>query len=251
MPKALDQLPEFEEIRSSGLELAANLVLEHKYDLAKEIFAKLLELRPDDVEVMTLHANIFFLEGKFLEAERWFDQALVLNPNYPLALYLLGTLYHEKGDYKKAIHMFETALKQFPEQQKQDIADTYQNLGCSLWAVGGRDEALKAWKSCLKYNPKQKTAKENLKKLTNEYGMGKSPVGMDDFWAFVQFKQKEFYSVEGRDYFKGLEEGNVVLKKITNAWDNKILPIFDAKLDQMKAKDKIQLFKDTKVFEKV
>ncbi len=249
MPKALDQLPEFEEIRSSGMELAANLVLEHKYDLAKEIFAKLLELRPEDVEVMTLHANIFFLEGKLLEAERGFDQVLALNPNYPLALYLLGTLYHEKGDYEKAIHMFETALKHFSEHQKKDIADTYQNLGCSLWEVGGRDEALKAWKSCLKYNPKQKSAKENLKKLTNEYGMGKSPVGMDDFWAFVQFKQKEFYSVEGRDYFKGLEEANLVLKKITGAWDKKILPILDAKFSQMKAKDKIKLFKDTKVFE--
>jgi hypothetical protein len=46
MPKALDQLPEFEEIRSSGLELAANLVLEHKYDLAKEIFAKLAGTAP-------------------------------------------------------------------------------------------------------------------------------------------------------------------------------------------------------------
>jgi hypothetical protein len=47
--------------------------------------------------------------------------------------------------------------------------------------------------------------------------MGRSPVGMDDFWAFVHFKQKEFYSVEGRDYFKGLEEANLVLKKITGA----------------------------------
>jgi len=65
MPTALDQLPEFEEIRSSGMELAANLVLEHKYDLAKEIFAKLLEISPEDVEVMTLHANIFFSKGSF------------------------------------------------------------------------------------------------------------------------------------------------------------------------------------------
>jgi hypothetical protein len=47
MPNALDQLPEFEAIRSSGMELAANLVLEHKYDLAKEIFAKLLEISPE------------------------------------------------------------------------------------------------------------------------------------------------------------------------------------------------------------
>ncbi|HWQ96364.1 MAG TPA: tetratricopeptide repeat protein [Candidatus Methylomirabilis sp.] len=247
MPKALDQLPEFDEIRSSGMKLASNLVLEHNYDLAKEIFGKLLEISPEDVEVMTLHANIFFLEGKLLEAERGFDQVLALNPNYPLALYLLGAVYHEKGEYEKAIHMYEMALKYFPQKDKKDIADVYQNMGCSLWEVGKREEALEAWKTCLKYNPKQKYAKENLKDFTNEYGLGKSSVGMDDFWAFVHFKRKEFYSVKGI-CFKGIEEANTVLKKITAAWDNKILPKYGAKLDRMKTQDKIKLFNDTRVF---
>jgi len=122
-------------------------------------------------------------------------------------------------------------------------------VGCSLWEVGAREEALEAWHTCLKYNPKQKSAKKNLKDFTNEYGMGKSPVGMDDFWAFVNFKREEYYSVKGRDYFKGIAEANTVLKKITGAWDNKILPKYGAKLDRMKTKDKVKLFKDTKVFE--
>ncbi len=121
------------------------------------------------------------------------------------------------------------------------------NMRCSLWEVGGWEEALEAWKTCLKYNPKQKSAKENLKNFTNEYGLGKSSVGMDDFWAFVHFKRKEFYSVKGR-YFKGIEEANTVLKKITDSWDNKILPKWGAKLDRMKTQDKVKLFEDTKVF---
>ena len=54
--------------------------------------------------------------------------------------------------------------------------------------------------------------------------MEKSPVGMDDFWAFVDIKRKEYLSGKGRDYFKGIDEANVVLKKITDAWDNKIIP---------------------------
>ncbi len=79
--------------------------------------------------------------------------------------------------------------------------------------------------------------------------MGKSPVGMDDFWAFVDFKRKEFLSEKGRDYFKGLDETNLVLKKITGAWDNKILPKYGSKLDRMKTQDKVKLFNDTKVFD--
>jgi hypothetical protein len=45
--------------------------------------------------------------------------------------------------------------------------------------------------------------------------MGKSPVGMDDFWAFVDFKRKEYLLVKGRDHLMDIDEANVVLKKIT------------------------------------
>lgn len=41
-----------------------------------------------------------------IEAERGFDQVLALNPDYPLALYLLGAVYHEKGEFKGAIDMY-------------------------------------------------------------------------------------------------------------------------------------------------
>ncbi len=249
MPRKSPKASEFEEMRDAGIGLASKLVLENKYDLAKDVFTKLLNLRPDDFEVMALHANVFIVEGKLLEAENRLNHVLALNPNYPLALYFLGVVYHDKGEYEKAIHSYETALKYFSEKDKKDIADVYQNLGCSLWEVSRREEALDAWKTCLKYNPKQKYARENLKEFTNEYGMGKSPVGMDDFWAFVDIKRKEYLSGKGRDFFKGIDEANMVLKKITGAWDNKILPKYNAKFKRMKTEDKVKLFKDTKVFE--
>ncbi len=130
-----------------------------------------MSISPDDIEVMTLHANIYLTEGKLIEAEKRLDQVLALNPNYPMALYFLGVIHHENGEYEKAIHMYETALKYFPEKDKKDIADVYQNMGCSLWEAKRREEALEAWKTCLRYNPRQKYARENLKDFTNEYGM--------------------------------------------------------------------------------
>ena len=99
----------------------------------KDVFTKLLNLRPDDVEVMTLHANIYSFEGKLLEAENRLNQVLILNPDYPLALYFLGVVYYEKGEQERAIQMYEMALKIFSEDKKEDIADTYQNMGCPLW----------------------------------------------------------------------------------------------------------------------
>jgi len=146
--------PNFEKIRNGGIEFASKLVIEHKYDNAKDVFTRLLEISPDDIEIMTLHANIYFVEGKLIEAERGLNQVLALYPDYPLALYFLGSVYHEKGEYEKAIHINE-------------IADVYQNLGCSLWAVKRREAAIEAWKTCLKYNPRQRYARENLRAFTN------------------------------------------------------------------------------------
>lgn len=160
---------DIENTRTKGILLASKYVLEHQYDAAKNVFEKLLQLSPNDVEIMALHANIYCVEGKYIEAENKLNQVLILNPNYPLALYFLGFVYNAKGEYEKAINMHETALKYFSEHEKMEIADTYQNLGCSLWKVNRREEAIEAWKTCLKYNPEQKYVKENLRQFTNDY----------------------------------------------------------------------------------
>ena len=162
---------EIENTRTTGMLLASKHVLEHRYDAAKNVFEKLLQLSPNDVEIMALHANIYCVEGKFIEAENKLNQVLILDPDYPLALYFLGFVYNAKGEYEKAINMYETALKYFSEHEKMEIADAYHNLGCSLWEVKRRKEAIEAWKTCLKYNPEQKHVKENLKQFSNEYGV--------------------------------------------------------------------------------
>jgi tetratricopeptide (TPR) repeat protein len=189
--------------------------------MAKDVFMKLLNLSPNDLEVMTLYANIFFLEGKLLEAERGFDQVLALNPDYPLALYLLGSVYHEKGEYERAINMYETALKHFPEKNKKDIADVYQNLGCSLWEVKRREDAIEAWKTCLKFNHRQRYARENLKDYSNEYGMPSVPM-FDDYYAFTDMKDKEYLVRKGKEDFDDIKEANAVLRKSMDAWNDKI-----------------------------
>ena len=137
--------------------------------MAKDVFTKLMDISPEDVEVMALHANIYLVEGKLLDAEKRLDRVLALNPNYPMALYFLGVVYHEKGEYKKAIYLYEMALKYFPEKDKKDIADVYQNMGCSLWEVRRREEALEAWKTCLKYKPGQKYAREAIADLLKKH----------------------------------------------------------------------------------
>jgi tetratricopeptide (TPR) repeat protein len=246
-PKSIENVP-LEDIRIGGMWLAADLVLKKRYNEAKRVLAKVLKLSPNDVEIMSLLAKVYITEGNLKKAQEWLNKVLLIDPNYPQALYHMGVVYHEKEEFERAIEMYEKAIEHFSEDEMGDIADAYQNLGCSLWGARRREEALEAWKTCLKYNPKQKYAKKNLKGFTNEYGMGKSPVGMDDLWAFVDFKRKEYLSAEGKDYFDNMDEAKAVMEKIMDAWNTKVAEKFGRKLDRMKTKEKIKLFTEIKVF---
>ncbi len=244
---AIRNMPNFKEMRAMGIALAAKKVLEKEYEEAKRVFAKVLEISPNDAEVLCLLANVYIIEGNFKKAEEWLDKVLLIKPDYPWASYHMGVVYHEIGKFEKSIEMYEKAIEHFSKNDKDGIADTYQNLGCSLWEVRRRVEAIEAWKTCLKYNPKQMFAKKNLKEFMNEYGMPRS-LGMDDYWAFTDFKQREYLSVKGKDDFDDLEEANSVLKKIMDAWNTQIVDKYGRKLDEMKTKEKIKIFNKIKVF---
>ncbi len=125
MPRSFptDHQYKFEDIRLGGIGLAADLVLKNRFNEARRVLTKLLELNPNDVELMSLLGNVYGIEGNLMKAEEWLGKALLLNPNYPRALYYMGDVYHEKEEFEKAIEMFEKAIENFSEDRKEDIAD--------------------------------------------------------------------------------------------------------------------------------
>ncbi|VVB94048.1 Beta-barrel assembly-enhancing protease [uncultured archaeon] len=243
--------PTIEEIRHGGMGLAAKLVLEGKCSEARQVLMKVLEICPDDTEIMNLLAETYLIENKTGEAKTWLDRVFLIEPDNPRALYNRGVVHKETGEYEKAISMYEMAIRSYPEYKKEDIADAYQNLGCALWELRRRNEALEAWKTCLKYHPRQKYARRNLKEFTNEYGMPKSPVGklMDDYLAFTDMKQKEYLSIAGKESIDDIKQANAVLNKISDAWNAQIASKYGSRLDSMKTEEKIKLFKKVRVFE--
>jgi tetratricopeptide (TPR) repeat protein len=235
-------------IKIDGIILAADLVTKRRYNEAKRVLGKVLKACPNDAGVMCLLANVHIMDEKYIDAEKWLDKALSIEPENPQGLYHMGVVYHEQGKFDEAIEMYQDAIKNFPKKNRNDIAEAYQNLGCSFWEARRREKALEAWKTCLKYNPSQRYAKKNLKDFTNAYGTGKSPVGMDDFWAFMDIKRKEYLSSKGKDSFDDMDDGNAILKEIMGAWNTNIAEKYGKKLDRMKTKEKIELFKEIKVF---
>ena len=233
-----------------------------KYSEAKKVLSEILKVCINDSETMVMMVEILIAENKLTQAKKWLDNILVLYPNNPGALYNLGVFYSNKKQWKKAIKMYEKSITLYDKDSKKiEIADAYQNLGCVLWEDSRREEALEAWKTSLKYNPKQKQAKKNLKEFTNEYGLPSSPMGatMDDVQAFVKMKMEEYLLTKNKstdvssstttDNNSNLTEINKILEKIMQAWNDEVSAKYAEELDSMDTNKKVNLFKRTKVFD--
>ncbi len=239
-----------ENLRNEGIGLALGLAIDARYNEAKEVITQILEIYPQDVEMMTFLAEIFIAENKLQEAKIWLDKVFSLDKNYPRALYDLAGLWAKKGRWSTAIKTYEKAIRYYPRDSTIEIAAVYQDLGCALWEAGNRDDALESWKTCLKYDPKNIHAKHNLRDFTNEYGLPASPVGkaMDDANEFLRFKIGEYLSSKRKDGFENMEEANKIIDKITDVWNKKIVSKYGREIDDMNTKEKKKLFKETMVF---
>ena len=85
-------------------------------------------------QALTLHRA-----GRLAEAERLYREALALDPNFYLALHLMGLLRLQQGRAAEALPLIEGALR-----IKPDAAETQTNYGIVLDALGRFDEALAA-----------------------------------------------------------------------------------------------------------
>ncbi len=59
---------------------------------------------------------LFFVDRFYLPIAFGFFQ---IELNYPQALYVMGTVYRERGEWGKAINMFEKAIEILPEEAKK------------------------------------------------------------------------------------------------------------------------------------
>ena len=106
----------------------------------KKVVTEVLKINSNDPEFM---AEIFIAENNLSEAKAWLDKILALSHDYLRALYALVVIQSKK-QCNKAITVYERAIRNFPEDSKEEKANTYQNLGSALWEE--REEAIEVWK---------------------------------------------------------------------------------------------------------
>ena len=103
--------------------------------------------------------------GDLGKAEEIYQQILETNPNKPVALHLLGVIFHQNGENDTAVDLITRAL-----EYKPDYAEAHSNLGNVFRELGRLDEAIASCYNALDFNPDFAEAYNNLGSALKELG---------------------------------------------------------------------------------
>lgn len=86
-----------------------------KYEKAKEIFERIINIEPDNYRA---HYNLgiaFFNLENLKNAETSFKKALEIKPDYQYCFYNLGLVFEENSQFEEALESYEKALEINPK----------------------------------------------------------------------------------------------------------------------------------------
>lgn len=100
-----------------------------RFDEATETYAKLVELVPDNPQILSDYADVLAMSNDGVlagEPAALVQQALSIDPEYPKALALAGTVEFEQGKYDQAAAYWERLLAVIPSDSKlaESVSDS-------------------------------------------------------------------------------------------------------------------------------
>lgn len=111
-------------------------------------FKKIIEQAPNTEFARIGLGNAYKEAGRLDDAMREWQIALQLNPDQIELFNAVGNVYFLRGDYERAILMYETAL----EKGSQSV-ELYYNLALSLESMGEKDKASVYYREFIKIAP--------------------------------------------------------------------------------------------------
>ena len=102
------------------------------------------------------------------DSETLWTATLETHPDSPIALNNLGLVYAARGEYEKAITLYEMLLEKHPAQH--GIEMVYTNLGDAYVGMQMVDEAIDHYQHALEYNPEYVEAYLGLASVTADTG---------------------------------------------------------------------------------
>ena len=124
---------------------------------ASYYLAKLLELKPKDVETRIELAKTLLEKGDMDRADRYVSEALAINPDSLDALLIKAKILDKRGDKKALIDVYKKILQLDPDNRT-----ILYNLAVLEYESNDIDKALADITKYLKHNPRDKDAHELL-----------------------------------------------------------------------------------------
>ena len=122
--------------------------------------------------------NAYTRQGKLVEAEKAYNEALKINPNYVATLSNLGVVYYQQAKLADAKRTFERALAANP-----DDAETHYLLGATQLQLNELDAAEKSLKRALELKPQLPEAQFGKAMLRQM--QGRTQEAISEFEAFL------------------------------------------------------------------
>ena len=126
-------------------------------------YEKVVEFNPSAAGALVNLGTIYYRQRQFPEAEKYYKDAIIADPTYPLAEFNLGNLYDEQGRLKEAFDHYRRALVLNPQ-----YADAHFNLALLCERTGDSLKAVHHWKFYLKLDrsgPWAEIARRQLERL--------------------------------------------------------------------------------------
>jgi tetratricopeptide (TPR) repeat protein len=110
--------------------------------------------------------NKLYADSNYNEAEIQYRKSLEKDQDYFNASFNLADAVYKQERYKEATALFDALRDDAPTET--DLAKVYHNLGNSLVKEQNLEEAIAAYKSALRINPKDKDTRYNLALSTQQ-----------------------------------------------------------------------------------
>ena len=117
-------------------------------NMARELFAEIVSIRPDDVDAIHALGVIAYQTNDYQRAVDLIDRAIALNPHYAVFYFNRGLALQAYRKFDAAIASYEKAISINP-----DFPDAWSNMGNVLKELKKSDAALASYEKAISINP--------------------------------------------------------------------------------------------------
>ncbi|MDP6397167.1 MAG: tetratricopeptide repeat protein [Candidatus Marinimicrobia bacterium] len=128
------------------------------YDIAIQFYENAIVLKPDYADAYINLGVAYDEQENYDKAIEAYKKVIEIDPDYALAYYNLGLAYDEQDNYDKAIQSYEKAIEVDP-----DYAKAYNNLGLAYKKQDNYDKAIQSYEKAIEVDPDCAEAYINLR----------------------------------------------------------------------------------------